>query len=209
MKLSLAVTVCNEYDEIQRLIPFLIENKRKQDEVVVLFDQKNGDQRVADYLRTFSKLPNFQFWRGHFDDNFAEWKNKLTDYCKGDYIFQIDADEMPHKSLLTNIPAIIESNDTNEVYWVPRINTVEGLTEDDINNWHWKVNDKGWVNFPDPQMRIYKKSSDIIWKNKVHERLEGYNTYAMLPQSEAYCLYHPKDIKRQRKQNDYYDTLQP
>ena len=40
MKLSLAVTVCNEYDEIQQLLPFLIENKREQDEIVVLYDIK-------------------------------------------------------------------------------------------------------------------------------------------------------------------------
>lgn len=204
MKLSLAVTVCNEYDEIQQLLPFLIENKREQDEIVVLYDIKNGDTRVNQYL---DSVEGIKLYKAKFDNHFADWKNKLTFHCSGDYIFQIDADETPHKSLLTNIPAIIESNDTNEVYWVPRINTVEGLTEDDINNWHWKVSDKGWVNFPDPQMRIYKNSSDITWKNKVHERLDGYNTYAMLPQSESYCLYHPKDIKRQRKQNDYYDTL--
>jgi len=204
MKLSLAVTVCNEYDEIQQLLPFLIENKREQDEIVVLYDIKNGDDKVNQYL---DSVEGIKLYKAKFDNHFADWKNKLTFHCSGDYIFQIDADETPHKSLLTNIPAIIESNDTNEVYWVPRINTVEGLTEDDINNWHWKVSDKGWVNFPDPQMRIYKNSSDITWKNKVHERLDGYNTYAMLPQSESYCLYHPKDIKRQRKQNDYYDTL--
>ena len=207
MKLSYAITVCNEYDEIQRLIPFLMKNKRKQDEVIVLFDQKNGDEKIAEFLTTYSKYPNFQFWRDYFDNNFANWKNKLSRYCRGDFIFQIDADEMPHKSLLSTIPSIIESNYTNEVYWVSRINTVDGLTDEDIKQWKWNVNDKGWVNFPDPQMRIYKKNNRIKWENKVHERLKGYNTYAMLPQTENYCLYHPKDIERQRKQNNFYDTL--
>ena len=207
MKLSYAITVCNEFVEIQRLIPFLLENKREQDEIVVLYDQQNGDEEIENYLRAKSINPSFRWYGDNFDNHFADWKNKLTQHCDGDYIFQIDADEMPHKSLLTSIPSVIESNDSNEVYWVPRINTVEGLTPEDITRWRWGVNEKGWINFPDPQMRIYKKRDGIQWENKVHERLNGYNTYAMLPAKEEWSLYHPKDIERQRKQNAYYDTL--
>jgi len=207
MKLSYAITVCNEHVEIQRLIAFLCENKREQDEIIVLFDTNNGTEEVEDYLRAKSVNGDFMWYGEKFKDNFADWKNRLTELCNGDYIFQIDADELPHKSLLTSIPAIIESNDENEVYWVPRINTVEGLTQNDIDVWRWRVNDQGWVNFPDPQMRIYKKRDGIKWQNKVHERLDGYNTYAMLPHKEEWCLYHPKDIERQRKQNNYYNTL--
>ena len=43
--------------------------------------------------------------------------------------------------------------------------------------------------------------------NKVHEKLEGFVTFAALPAEPALALYHPKDIKRQEKQNNYYDTL--
>ena len=208
MKISYAITVCNEYNEIQRLIPLLLENKRKQDEIVVLFDQKNGDEKVAEYLTTFSKYPNFQFWRGlDFDGHFANWKNQLTEYCKGDYIFQIDADEYPNKMVFTHLPAILEANPDNEVYLVPRVNTVEGLTQEHIAKWGWRVDDKGWVNWPDHQWRIWKNKPEIKWKNKVHEVLDGYKTYAALPAMEALALYHPKDIARQEKQNDYYNTL--
>jgi hypothetical protein len=38
MKISYAVTVCNELEEIKRLIAFLQEHKREQDEIVVLMD---------------------------------------------------------------------------------------------------------------------------------------------------------------------------
>jgi len=207
MKLSYAITVCNEYDEIQRLIPLLLKNKRKQDEIVVLFDQKNGDEKVAEYLTTFSKYPNFQFWRDYFEGHFADWKNKLTEYCDGDYIFQIDADEYPNKMMFTHLPAILETNPNNEVYLVPRVNTVEGLTQEHIQKWRWNVDDKGWVNWPDHQWRVWKNKPEIKWVNKVHEVLNGYKTYAALPAMEALALYHPKDIVRQEKQNDYYDTL--
>ena len=207
MKISYAITVCNEFVEIQKLIPLLLENKRTEDEVVVLYDQKNGDEGVEEFLRAKSVNSEFAWHGGDFDHHFANWKNKLTSYCSGDYIFQIDADEFPHKSLLTMLPVILESNPDNEVYLVPRVNTVEGLTEAHTKKWGWKVDDKGWINFPDYQWRIWKNVDEIKWKNKVHEVLEGFKTYAPLPAKEELSLYHPKDIGRQEKQNAYYDTL--
>ena len=208
MKISYAVTVCDEFLEIQKLVPFLLKNKRPQDEIVILFDQKNGDTELLSYLLKFNKLPNVQTWRGlDFKGHFANWKNKLTEYCEGDYIFQIDADELPNQALIENLPNILENNPHNEVYLVPRVNTVEGLTDEHMVKWGWNVDAKGWVNWPDYQWRIWKNKPDIKWINKVHERLEGFRTYATLPQEEEFALYHPKDIKRQVKQNKYYDTL--
>ena len=207
MKISYAITVCNEFVEIQKLVNFLRENKRTQDEIVILFDQKNGDQEVANWLTKQNKYPNVQFWRGYFDGHFADWKNTLTEYCDGDYIFQIDADEMPDWYIINYLPEILEANPDNEVYLVPRVNTVEGLTQEHIQKWRWNVNENGWVNWPDYQWRIWKNKPEIKWKNKVHEVLDGYKTYSTLPQEPEFSLKHPKDIKRQEKQNSYYDTL--
>ena len=142
-----------------------------------------------------------------FKNHFADWKNKLTKLCTGDYIFQIDADELPNELLIQNLPVILESNPDNEVYLVPRVNTVEGLTENHINQWGWNVNDNNWVNWPDYQWRIWKNKPEIKWKNKVHEVLDGHKSYAALPAQEELALYHPKDIKKQEKQNAYYNTL--
>lgn len=207
MKISYAITVKDEKKEVKRLVDFLLANKRRQDEIVVLYDQKNGNEEVASMLKKLNKLPNFQMWRGFFDNHFADWKNKLTEYCDGDYIFQIDADEMPNEELLKELPLIIESNPDNEVYLVPRVNTVEGLTNEHINKWRWRVDDRGWVNWPDYQWRIWKNLPNIKWVNKVHEKLQGYKTYAALPAVPKYSLNHPKTIERQEKQNNYYDTL--
>ena len=71
----------------------------------------------------------------------------------------------------------------------------------------WRVDEKGWVNWPDFQWRIYKNHPKIKWVNKVHEVLEGYETWANLHEDEQFALYHPKDIERQVKQNNYYETL--
>ena len=208
MKISYAITVCNEFVEIQKLVNFLRENKRTQDEIVILFDQKNGDEEVANWLTKQSKYPNVQFWRGfEFDGDFSNWKNLLTTYCSGDYIFQIDADEMPDWYLINHLPEILKANPDNEVYLVPRVNTVEGLTQEHIQKWRWNVNENGWVNWPDYQWRIWKKKPEIKWKNKVHEVLDGHKTYSTLPAEPEFSLKHPKDIERQEKQNAYYDTL--
>ena len=127
--------------------------------------------------------------------------------CSGDYIFQIDADEYPHDSLISQLPVILEANPENEVYLIPRVNTVKGLTKEHIQKWGWNVNDKGWVNWPDYQWRVWKNKPEIKWVNKVHEKLDGHKTYATLPDMEGLSLYHPKKIDRQIKQNEYYNTL--
>jgi len=207
MKISYAVTVCNELVEIQRLLPFLIENKRDIDEIVIFFDTNNGSKSVEEYLRAQSvnKVP-FRWMGYHFDGHFANMKNALTETCVGDYIYQIDADEMISEHVMSLLPQLLEQNDV-DVVRVPRINTVEGLTQEHISIWKWHVNERGWVNFPDYQWRIYRNTSEIRWENKVHEVLSGYKTLSHLPAEEEWCLYHHKDIERQEKQNAYYATL--
>ena len=207
MKISYAITVCNEFEEIQRLIPFLLKHKRFEDEIVVLYDINNGDEGIEQFLRAKSVNGEFAWMPGEFKGHFADWKNKLTSICSGDWIFQIDADEIPHMDLIEYLPEIIISNPDNEVIRVPRVNKVHGLTEEHEKKWGWRVNDKGWVNWPDFQWRIYKNHPKIKWVNKVHEVLEGYSTYSDLHKEECFALYHPKDIERQVKQNNYYNTL--
>jgi hypothetical protein len=208
MKISYAITVCNEFIEIQKLLPLLLENKRAQDEIVILYDSKNGDSEVLEYLLKFNKLPNVQTWRGlDFDGNFSKWKNLLTSYCEGDYIFQIDADEIPTVELIELLPDLLDTNKEVDVLLVPRINTVEGLTQEHIEKWRWRVDENGRINFPDYQWRIWKNKPEIKWINKVHERLNGFKNYTTLPAVPLYCLDHPKKIKRQEEQNKYYETL--
>jgi hypothetical protein len=207
MKISYAITVCNEFVEIQRLVAFLLEYKEDQDEIIILYDSNNGDEKIEEYLRAKSVNSTFNWHKGSFEGHFADWKNKLTSYCSGDYIFQIDADEIPNEVLLSNLKGIIENNPDNEVFLVPRINTVEGLTQEHTTKWRWNIDDEGRVNWPDYQWRIWKNKPEIKWVNKVHERLEGFKTYAPLPAFHDLALVHPKTIERQEKQNAYYDTL--
>ena len=54
MNISYAITVCNERNEIEKLISFLIQNKHLGDEIVVLFDTNNGTNEVEVFLDTIS-----------------------------------------------------------------------------------------------------------------------------------------------------------
>ena len=206
MRISYAITVCNEFVEIQRLVNFLIEHKHPKDEIVVLYDKLNGDVEIENYLRSHSINGEFNWHKGKFEGHFADWKNKLTSLCNGEYIFQIDADEIISKYMIENIGMVLQYNNV-DVLKVPRINTVTGLTQEHINKWRWGVNEQGWVNFPDFQWRIYKNNGEIKWINKVHEVLDGYKTMSYLPTEEPWCLQHPKTIERQEKQNEFYNTL--
>ena len=206
MKISYAITVCNEFLEIQRLVNFLVANKRRQDEIVIQFDSKNGDPEIESYLRSHSINGEFNWHFYEFQGDFSHMKNRLTDMCKGDYIYQIDADEMPSTYVLDMLPEVLQHNSV-DVLKVPRINTVEGITPEHIETWKWGVNEHGWINFPDYQWRIYKNNGEIKWVNKVHERLEGYKTMSYLPTEMEWCLVHNKTIKKQEQQNKLYEEL--
>lgn len=207
MKISYAITVCDEEEEIVRLIDFLLKNKRYEDEICVLLDKPKATKHTQKSLWNYSTDKEISLYEGAFEGHFADWKNKLTQICSGDYIFQIDADEIPHRFLLDNLPSVLENNSDLEVFLVPRINTVEGLTLDHIQKWGWEVDSKERVNWPDYQWRIWKNKPEIKWINKVHERLDGFKTYAPLPDDESYALFHPKTIERQEKQNEFYNKL--
>ena len=207
MNISYAIPVKDELNEIMGLIDWLLEHKRPQDDIIILFDSKNGSEGVEAFLRAKSINQEFLWVAREFNNNFADHKNYLNSLCKGDYIFQIDADEVPSLELLSNLPTILEQNSNVDLFLVPRVNKVEGITPQHINKWGWQQNEKGWINWPDFQSRIYRNSPEIKWTNRVHERIEGYKEYVILPTDPDYALFHVKKIDRQEKQNEYYNTI--
>ncbi len=205
MKISYAIPVCNEWIELEYLLNYLFDHKREQDEIIVQCDEGNTTPSVYQVLEEYKeKLQIIEF---PLNKDFASFKNNLKDNCSGDYIFQIDADEYPEEYLMDTIEWIIKENPKTDIFWVPRINKVEGLTEEHIKQWGWKVDPDGRVNFPDYQCRILKNVKRIKWKNKVHEILTGHQTESHLPANDEFCIHHLKDIKRQEKQNELYSTL--
>ena len=206
MKISYAIPVCVEHIEIEKLLSFLVKYIDENDEIVVQCDQGNTTPEVYKVLGTWQGGP-LKVIEFALKGDFSSFKNNLKENCTGDWIFQIDADELPHEFLITNLKEILKLNPTTEMFLVPRVNTVDGLTQEHINKWRWNINEKNWVNWPDYQTRIIQNGPKIKWQNKVHEQIIGISTKGALPMEEEWSLYHPKDIKRQEAQNNFYDTL--
>lgn len=209
INVTYAITVCNEHEEIMKLINFLHPRIKKDDEILIQYDEDAVTPQVKDYLNIIQQLhsSNVKVVGFPLNNDFASYKNNLKNHANGIFIFQIDADEIPSEYIVENLSDFLEANKEVDLFFIPRINTVEGLTQEHISKWGWKVNENGWVNFPDYQTRLYRRTSDIEWEGKVHERIKGYNTLSVLPADKDYCLYHHKQIERQEKQNAYYDTI--
>jgi hypothetical protein len=203
MKISYTIPVCTEHVELEELLLFLTKHIDENDEIVVQCDQGNTTPEVYKVLNEL-KQSYIEFpLNGHF----SNFKNNLKEHCTGDWIFQIDADELPHESLITNLKSLLELNTNTEMLLVPRVNTVDGLTQEHINKWGWNVNESGWVNWPDYQTRIIQNNHKIKWQNKVHEQIIGISTKGALPMEEEWSLYHSKTIGKQEVQNNFYNTL--
>ena len=206
MKLSYSILTYNETDSLLKLIEFIVKHKDEEDEIVIL-DDFSDNEKTKEILDTMCSIHEIKFEQRHLLNDYGSQKNHLNRMCTGDYVFNLDADELPNKWLMKNIKEILEANPTIDLYWVPRVNTVEGLTQEHIDKWRWQVNEKGWVNWPDYQTRIIQNHPKIAWASKVHEVITGFSTQGALPMEEEWCLYHPKNIKRQEIQNKFYDTL--
>ncbi|MBC8427926.1 MAG: glycosyltransferase [Candidatus Pelagibacter sp.] len=206
MQISYAILTHNETDSLQKLLDFLLKWKDDEDEIVIL-DDYSDDEKTKEILDVYSSMYEMKYEQRHLHKDFANQKNYLNGMCEGSYIMNMDADELPSKYFMKNIKMVLESNETIDLFWIPRVNTVEGITEEHIQKWGWQVNEKGWVNFPDYQGRLYKKRPNIRWEKPVHEQIVGYREHTFLPSEKEWAIIHKKDIERQEEQNKLYSTI--
>jgi glycosyltransferase involved in cell wall biosynthesis len=204
MTISYAILTHNEGEYIETLLSFLTKYKRDEDEIVIV-DDFSDDELTKSVLDKYKNQITLQY---RVFDGDATQKNYLNSLCTKDYILQLDADELINLDFLNMLPNLLELNDTVDLFIMPRINTVEGLTQEYINKWRWNVNEKGWVNFPDWQMRLYRNCSWVKWEGLLHSKIEGYKTFINLPQDELFCILHPKQLDRQVAQNNLYDKIE-
>ena len=206
MEISYGITVHNEADELNRLLEILIHKSDKEDEIVICVDgEDDGVKFVLDsWCQQYGHNKLIKVYQRKLDGDFASQKNSVIENSTGDYIFHIDADEYPHETLLGQLKQIIEMNDGVDLIWIPRVNTVEGMTQEHIQKWGWRISEKDWVNYPDYQARVFRNDEKIRWTRPLHELITGCKTYAHLPPHEELSLYHPKTIQKQEEQNMFY-----
>jgi len=211
LKISYGITVHNEADELNKLLGILIHKTDVEDEIVICVDgdDKEVDKVITSWVQQYAsddvdKIKDIIVYNRKLDGNFAAHKNSVIEKSSGDYIFHIDADEYPNETLLEQLKQIIEMNDGVDLIWIPRVNTVEGMTQEHIQKWGWRVTENGWVNYPDYQARVFRRDKSIRWTRPLHEVITGCKTYSHLPPYEELSLYHPKTIQKQEEQNMFY-----
>jgi len=204
MKISYGITVHNEHEELEKLLSTLLVSIDDEDEVVICVD--GNHEGVKEVVKLYSIDSRVIHYNRKLDGNFAEHKNSVIEKASGDYVFHIDADEYPNEILIQQLKEILKINEV-DLIWIPRVNTVDGITDEHIRQWGWKLTEQGWVNYPDYQSRIFRNHESIRWKRPVHEQIQGCKTYAHLPPHEELSLYHPKTIQKQESQNQLYSDI--
>lgn len=200
MTISYLILTNNDYG-VFKLIDLIIQYKDKNDKVIILDD--NSNKLFIDRIKKYEGITIVQHRLNH---SFAEHRNIALPYCKGDWIFALDSDEMPALYLLQNIKAIIQAANA-DLIWLPRQNRFGGVTEADAMRFGWHVQD-GLINWNtgDFQSRLFKNGLGIQWTGNLHERLQPASStrqHALL-KDFRYSIIHSKRIEQQRASNERY-----
>jgi len=193
MKLTYTIQVCNESRELYSLLNFLIKVIDKEDNIHVVVDSLHKTDKVDKVIEYFKdKISVFE----RPFDTFYKNSQFHTDNATGEYIFGIDADEMPQELLIKNVKRIINESKA-DIIFIPRINIHPGITQDFIDFYKLNLNEFGWINWPDLQGRIYKNASHIKWSNEVHTKLYGSEKVVGLQAEPKLALWHIKSMEKQ------------
>lgn len=206
-RLSYAILLYQEKETFQKLMNQLYRIPHSFEVRVVL----DGDRpEMLELLEYYKKAhPNFYYERRSLNKNFSAQRNFIAAHCQGDYIVRIDADELMPEEILQNIDLYLNKFDQEEydAIWMPRINFSGAISPELIARDRLKINDKGWVNWPDMQLKIYRNSPSLSWINTVHERLVGSKKEYHFPQEEKYAIWHDKPAEALKASNAYYRTF--
>lgn len=194
MKLTYTIQVCNESRELFSLLGFLTRVIDEEDEINVVVDTAHTTEKVERVLEHFSERINV--FRRPFD-TFSENAQFHIEKANGEYIFGIDADEIPRESLIKNIKQIIEQTGA-EIIAVPRINIHPDITEEDAKEFGFNINEVGFINWPDYQMRVYKNCDYIKWTDELHTKLTGTDKVIGIKAIPQMSLWHIKSMDKQK-----------
>lgn len=210
--ISYCIPVCNESVELKRLLNQLMLNLKDGDEIIIQGDQGNVTDDVISVVSSYVRNKSIVYIEYPLHSDFATFKNNFLKYVKNTWIFQIDADEMLSETFIENIHWLVENNPSIDSFAIPRVNIVQGLTQEWVDKWGWRVtngslsqDDKPTinvlskcgvstigstlelVNFPDYQCRLFRTDKKLHWVGKVHEVLAvGEENYINKP---AYFPY--------------------
>ncbi len=137
IRVSYLITTHNETDTLQRLLNQLEPTLSVWDEIVIVDDYSNNEACLRILAEAESK--GHKVFKNSLNGNFAAQKNFGISKCSGDYVFQIDSDETLDDNLLKKYKEILHINPDVELFFVPRVNKVKGITMPHAVNWRWNI----------------------------------------------------------------------
>lgn len=152
-KIKLSVTMTTYPGDFQFFTRWFKAVKDLADEIVVYYgdpDEK-GLKLFKQYHAKVLTGPNIY-------ENFHITKKKANDAAIGDWILQLDTDEVVSPKLAKEIREIIDSNPEENGFWLPRTNYFLG-----------KFLKKGGV-YPDYTLRLYRRGKGNLPAKSVHEQ---------------------------------------
>ncbi len=163
-KLSVVLATFNEEENIGKCLSSI---KDLADEVVIV-DGSSTDKTVEIAKSMGAKVTvttNPQIF--HIN------KQKAIDKATSEWIFQLDADEIPSEGLKNEIKKLISQKQNKNGFWIPRENFFLG-----------RFLMKGGQ-YPDYTIRLYRNGKGKLPQKDVHEQAEvegdvGYLTHALL-----------------------------
>jgi hypothetical protein len=186
--------VCNESRELFSLVNFLLKVKDSEDDITIIVDSLHKTDKVSSVLDHFKDKVNV--YERPFD-NFLDNSNFHIEKATGDYIFGLDADEMPQEMLIKNIKKILTESNADMVS-IPRINIHPGATQEFYQKSNFNVNELGWINWPDFQGRVFRKSDTIKWGHEsLHTKIVGAEKSIHLVDNPQIALWHIKSMEKQ------------
>jgi glycosyltransferase involved in cell wall biosynthesis len=203
MNITFLITACNEIDELKLNLTLVKIFKEKEDEVLVLLDEKNCSEEIKKIAKSNSNRVIFK----ELNRDFSSFKNFGISESKYNYVLHLDADELINAFIINQIKGLIENDPTISGLHVPRINIITNASKEDLVSLNFKVNENNWINWPDYQPRFINKKSGINFINKVHETFSDFSKTKFLQAHPVNALLHIKSLEKQKKQNEYYDSI--
>lgn len=133
---SYLITVSNEIEEFKKLYSLLNRYKHYEDDIIILIDDSKTSNEIIEYLDSKNQIYHLH----SLNNDFSTHKNYLKSLSTQQYLFFLDADELPDIYLIKNLHEIITHylKDTN-ILWIPRINIVKNITSDYIKEMNWQI----------------------------------------------------------------------
>jgi hypothetical protein len=162
------------------------------DEIVLAADARVAPHDLREYAAVADKV--FRIDVVHAERHFA-W---LHAQCTGDWIFRIDADEVPSRALVEALPWLQKDADVRQ-YWLPRI-----WLYGDARHW---LDEPPW--WPDYQLRLYRNDCFLRFAGTQHSTAVSQppSRYLEVP------LYHLDLLVNSREERErkaaFYDSLRP